>query len=114
MNKTWMATATLLALLAGVSFYAAAPATRPTPTTPAPSTRPTRPASEAEVPRIEQQAFRQAFDAHKVTVVDTRSASAYAQGHVPGALLWDSEPAQLEAQLARLRATNKAIVTYCT
>lgn len=100
MSRDWMAAAALAALIPGLAWSAAPAAARPS--------------SDAEVPRIEQAQFRQVFDAGSVAIVDTRSEPAYTQGHIPGAVLWDADPARLDAQIARLKASGKAIVTYCT
>lgn len=103
-----VALAGLLPGLACAATPAAAPAARPT-------AAPTgTPRSEADVPRIDIAQFKQAFDAQTVAVVDTRGAQAFAGGHIPGAIVWDPDPARLDAQAARLKATRKTIVTYCT
>lgn len=110
MIRHWMAAAALTALLPGLAC-AATPAAKPEA---APSAPAAKPQSDAEVPRIDLPQFKQAFDAKTVAVVDTRSEQAFAIGHIPGAVVWNSDPAQLDAQVARLKATRKAIVTYCT
>jgi hypothetical protein len=66
---------------------------------------------KAAVKRIAVEDLRAKVNRGEVTVVDVRSASDYAMGHVPGAL--NIPLASIEAQLDRL-PKNKPIVTYCT
>ena len=101
MSRHWMAAAALAALVPGLA-WSAAPAAAAKPTT------------DADVPRIDQGQFKQAFDAKSIAIVDTRGETTYAAGHIPGAVVWNSDPGQFEAQVARLKAGKKAIVTYCT
>lgn len=72
------------------------------------------PSDPAAVPRISQEDFKKGLESKALVAVDTRAQPAYAAGHVPGALLWNSDPAQLDTQLAQLKASGKQIVTYCT
>ena len=72
------------------------------------------PKSEADVPRISQAEFKKAVDAKTVVVLDVRGDVAYGAGHIPGAVVWDSDPARFEKQLSDVKAAKKTVVTYCT
>lgn len=71
-----------------------------------------RPTSEAEVARISAEDLKKAMDARTVVVVDVRGQAPYDAGHVRGALLWDEAGA--DKLVETLRASGKAVVTYCT
>jgi 3-mercaptopyruvate sulfurtransferase SseA len=66
---------------------------------------------ETTVPRMTLADFKKSVDAAKVLVVDVRDAGSYAEGHVPGAINVPFDA--LQAHLATLKASKKAIVTYC-
>jgi 3-mercaptopyruvate sulfurtransferase SseA len=69
-------------------------------------------ATDPAVERVTQDEIKKLIAADKALVVDVRSAEAYKGGHIPGAI---SVPlADIEKHLAELKATKKAIVTYCT
>ena len=66
------------------------------------------------MPRISQAEFKQALDARSVVVLDVRGDMAYGAGHIPGAVIWDSDPARFDKQLADVKSAKKTVVTYCT
>ena len=75
-------------------------------------------ADAIDAPRISQQDFKKLFDAKNVVVVDTRNADAFAQGHMPGAVLLPLEgqltwPPEFEKTVTKLLATKKPVVAYC-
>ncbi|SRR6266545_5481266 len=64
-----------------------------------------------EVPRVELEKAKAAFDSGAAIFVDARSADAYAKSHIPGAL---SIPvAELESRMDELNK-KQWIITYCT
>jgi 3-mercaptopyruvate sulfurtransferase SseA len=64
-----------------------------------------------EVPRVELEEAKIAFDSKSVVFVDVRTAESYAQSHIPGAL---SIPGtELEGRMDELDP-EKWIITYCT
>jgi rhodanese-related sulfurtransferase len=73
----------------------------------------------AEAPRIAQQDFKKLFASHAVVIVDTRNPEAFAEAHIPGALLlplegrltWPEEYQQ--SVVNRLKIAKQPIVTYC-
>ena len=71
-----------------------------------------------DAPRISQQDFKKLVAAKGVVIVDTRNEDAYAEAHIPGAVLLPLEgrltwPEPFEKTVATLIATKKAVVTYC-
>jgi 3-mercaptopyruvate sulfurtransferase SseA len=65
----------------------------------------------AAVPRIGLADFKAQHDRDKLLVIDVRSADAYRNGHIAGAV---SVPLSAWAQnLPRLKASKKPIVAYC-
>ncbi len=66
---------------------------------------------KAEVARISAEDLREKMKAGTVTVVDVRDASAYAAGHIPGALLIPLPSVESNVDLL---PKGKEIVTYCT
>ena len=71
------------------------------------------PATEVpvEIQRISLEKSKAAFDSGEAVFVDVRSQSAYAAGHVPGAL---SIPLiEFEPRISELDP-NQWIITYCT
>jgi rhodanese-related sulfurtransferase len=71
-----------------------------------------------DAPRITQQEFKKLIAAKNVVIVDTRLADAYAEAHIPGAVLLPLEgqltwPMEFEKTVSMLIATKKAVVTYC-
>lgn len=66
---------------------------------------------KSEVARISAEDLREKVNAHAVTVIDVRDASAFAAAHIPGSL--HIPMASIEANLDRL-PKGKPIVTYCT
>jgi phage shock protein E len=69
-------------------------------------------------PRITQKDFKALIASGRVVIVDTRTADAYAQGHIPGAILLPLEgliswPAEYEKTAEMLTKTKKPVVTYC-
>jgi rhodanese-related sulfurtransferase len=79
----------------------------------------TRAQPEDEAPRISQSDFKKLIAAKNVIIVDTRNADAYAQGHIPGAILlplegqltWSDE--RQKTVVEPLKRAKKPIVTYC-
>ena len=68
--------------------------------------------AQAPVPRIGVAELKTLMDAGKVTVLDVRSAAAYREGHVPGAL---SVPLDVVGQKApELKQAGRILVAYCT
>src|SRR6266508_444933 len=64
-----------------------------------------------EVPRVELEKAKAAFDSGDAIFVDARNAAAYAKRHIPGAL---SIPvAELESRMDELNK-KQWIITYCT
>jgi rhodanese-related sulfurtransferase len=66
---------------------------------------------DPEVPRITIEEAKAAYDEGAAVFVDVRDASAYALGHVPGAVLMDLP--EVKARLGELDP-NQWIITYCT
>jgi rhodanese-related sulfurtransferase len=71
-----------------------------------------------DAPRISQEAFQKLFSARNVIIVDTRSESAFADSHIPGAIKLPLEgrmtwPDEYEKTVSMLLAAKKPIVTYC-
>lgn len=69
-------------------------------------------------PRITQKDFKKLVAAKHVIIVDTRTAEAYAEGHIPGAILLPLEgliswPAEYEKTAEMLTKTKTPVVTYC-
>ena len=62
-------------------------------------------------PRVSLPDFKKAFDAGSLVILDVRDASSYAAGHIPGAILVPLEA--LAKKAPELKASKKAIVTYC-
>jgi rhodanese-related sulfurtransferase len=71
-----------------------------------------------DAPRISQEEFRKLFTSHNVIIVDTRSESAFAISHIPGAIKLPLEglmtwPPEYEKTVSMLLAAKKPIVAYC-
>jgi rhodanese-related sulfurtransferase len=71
-----------------------------------------------EAPRITQQEFKRLLAAGNVVVVDTRNPEAYAEAHIPGAILLPLEgqltwPESYQKTVDMLKRSRKPIVTYC-
>lgn len=72
-----------------------------------------------EAPRVSQREFKKLVAARNVVIVDTRTADAYAQAHIPGAILlplegrlaWADE--YQKSVVDKLKLAHKPIVTYC-
>jgi predicted sulfurtransferase len=69
-------------------------------------------------PRITQKDFKALIAARRVIIVDTRNADAYANGHIPGAILLPLEglvswPAEYEKTAEMLTKAKTPVVTYC-
>lgn len=64
-----------------------------------------------EVPRVELEKAKAAFDSGAAVFVDARSADAYTKSHIPGAL--SIPAAELESRMDELDK-NQWIITYCT
>jgi 3-mercaptopyruvate sulfurtransferase SseA len=65
----------------------------------------------AAAPRMTVAELKKSLDAGQVLVVDVRDAASFAVGHIPGSVLIPYE--QIGARVADLKASKKAIVTYC-
>jgi rhodanese-related sulfurtransferase len=75
-------------------------------------------ADAIDAPRISQQDFKKLIAAKNVIIVDTRQPDAFAQGHIPGAVLLPLEgqltwPEAYEKTVATLLKAKMAVVTYC-
>jgi predicted sulfurtransferase len=71
-----------------------------------------------DAPRISQADFKKLIAAKTVIIVDTRSADAFEQGHMPGAVLLPLEgqmtwPESFQPTVNTLKASGKRVVTYC-
>jgi rhodanese-related sulfurtransferase len=71
-----------------------------------------------EAPRITQQEFKKLLAAKNVIVVDTRLPEAYAQSHIPGAVLLPLEnlltwPEEYQPTVDMLKRSTKPVVAYC-
>jgi rhodanese-related sulfurtransferase len=69
-------------------------------------------------PRITQKEFKKLAASGRVIIVDTRNADAYAQGHIPRAILLPLEglvswPAEYEKTAQMLTKAKVPVVTYC-
>jgi rhodanese-related sulfurtransferase len=62
--------------------------------------------------RIYLEEFYPLHEASDVLVLDVRDRESYREGHIPGAIFLPQE--QFAAQLDRLRAERRTIVTYCS
>ena len=69
------------------------------------------PGERTSVKRIAAEDLREKLKTGAVTVIDTRTASAFATGHIPGAL--NIPMSSVEANLDRI-PKGREIVTYCT
>lgn len=65
---------------------------------------------KSEVARISAEDLREKMKAGTVTIVDVRDASAFAAGHIPGALLMPLPSVESNIDLL---PKGKEIVTYC-
>jgi rhodanese-related sulfurtransferase len=72
------------------------------------------PTTETGVTRMSQAEFKQALEAKSILVLDVRGDLAYGAGHIPGAVVWDNDPARFDKQLAEIKSAKKTVVTYCT
>jgi len=72
-----------------------------------------RPSTEADVPRVTAEDAKAAFDSGEAVIVDVRSAEAYAEAHVAGAL---SIPlGEFENNITNIPLDkDQWIITYCT
>lgn len=71
------------------------------------------PSSEESVTRVTLEDTKAAFDNGSAIIVDVRSAAAYSNGHIPGAIniqlgVFETDPTQLDLQ------KDQWIITYCT
>ena len=101
----------VVVLAAAVPSLAAAQqrAKEPAPAVPAAAPAPATPET---VERITLADLKKLVDAKNVLIVDVRSAEAYKEGHIAGAV---SAPlGEIEKHLQELKAAGKPIVTYCT
>lgn len=71
------------------------------------------PLTEAGVPRVTVEDAKTAFDNGEAIIVDVRSAEAYAEGHIAGAI---SIPlGEFETNIENVKLDKeKWIITYCT
>ena len=65
----------------------------------------------AQVPRISLHDTKKGVDAGTILVVDVRDPMSFANGRIPGAVLYT--PADLGRLAAQLKASKKTIVAYC-
>jgi rhodanese-related sulfurtransferase len=69
----------------------------------------------AQVPpgqRITTPELKKLYDVGRVVVLDVRSAAAYREAHITGALSVPLE--QVAAKARELAASGQTVVTYCT
>jgi hypothetical protein len=69
------------------------------------------PGDKSTVKRIAAEDLKDKFDRGDVVIIDTRAASAFAAGHIPGAL--NIPMASVQANLDQI-PKGKEVVTYCT
>jgi rhodanese-related sulfurtransferase len=65
----------------------------------------------AQVPRISLLETKKGVDAGTILVVDVRDPMSFANGRIPGAVLYT--PADLDRLAAQLKSSRKTIVAYC-
>lgn len=65
----------------------------------------------SRVPRVSLLETKKGLDAGTIVVVDVRDPVSFANGRIPGAVLYT--PADLSRLAAGLKASKKTIVTYC-
>jgi rhodanese-related sulfurtransferase len=71
-----------------------------------------------DAPRISLQDFKKLIAARNVVIVDTRMQDAYAEGHIPDAVLLPLEgrltwSESYEPTVVALIASKRPVVTYC-
>ena len=72
-----------------------------------------RPSTEADVPRVTAEDAKAAFDSSEAVIVDVRSAEAYAEAHVAGALSIPLD--EFENNITNIPLDkDQWIITYCT
>jgi len=102
---------TLFMLVAGVILIILA-LTACTPSTPRPQAEPgPRVEAPQDVQRVTLEESKAAFDSEAAVFLDVRSESAYAAGHIPGAL--PIPLGELEGRIGEF-GPNQWIITYCT
>lgn len=73
--------------------------------------------ADFDPPRVTQREFKRLLAAHKVVVVDVRSANAFGVSHIPGAISLPLDTADIPSEFAdtagRLKAAAKPVVIYC-
>lgn len=71
------------------------------------------PQTEAEVPRVNVEDAKLAFENGEAIIVDVRSAQAYANGHITGAISIPLD--EFENNIANVALDkDQWIITYCT
>lgn len=71
------------------------------------------PQTEAEVPRVNVEDAKLAFENGEAIIVDVRSAQAYADGHITGAISIPLD--EFENNIANVALDkDQWIITYCT
>ena len=71
------------------------------------------PLTEAEVPRVDVNAAKAAFDSGQAVIVDVRSQSAYDASHIAGALFIPL--GEFETNISNIDLDKEQwIITYCT
>ena len=71
------------------------------------------PQTDAEVPRVGLEEAKAAFDSGQAVIVDVRSAAAYAESHVAGAI--NIQLGEIETNPTGLNLDqDQWIITYCT
>ena len=71
------------------------------------------PLTEADVPRVTVEEAKAALDSGEAVIVDVRSAEAYADGHIAGALSIPLTDIEFNPSGVALDK-NQWIITYCT
>ena len=117
MQKTRIFLATSILILATLACNALSPTAQPTPVIilePGnPSTPSNLPATEADVPRISLEEAYTAYVAGAAIIVDVRSAEAYSEKHVVGALSIPLDRFEIDINSVNLDK-DQWIITYCT
>ena len=98
-------------LLAGAAFLLLRPSTEPLPTEPSPTEEPVQPVSQEDIPRVNLQDAKLAYESGSAVFVDVRDESDFKSGHIPGARSIPlNDLTDREDELDR----NAWIITYCT
>ena len=103
----------LAALACNITLPQTAPTIQPISTQPQTQGQTDLPLTEADVPRVSTEGAKAALESGQAFIVDVRSAEAYAEGHIAGAI---SIPlGEFENNIANVPLDkDQWIITYCT